>query len=104
MNNLYNYILQRTYGEKTMLPSDEEIKEKIRKFREETMLKKYCEACPFDYSNCEICLYIMGSFPHIPTLRWLADFNEYESSSADCPCLLYGPEYTAEKIAEFMGE
>ena len=95
-----------------MLPPDDEIRKMIRVFREKYPLLEYCRVCPFPSSsidkpaNCPICYYIMNTMPHIPGLQLLGMTNyiSYQPCYMPCPCVLYGAEYTSQKIAQFMGE
>jgi len=85
--------------------------------------------CPFsdlNYKNgmntrqgCSICKNIMGTMPHVHTLipktitfAWRVPTPGkvhptavmYDVYTGRCPCLLYGTDFVAKKITEFMGE
>jgi len=101
------------------MKSDEEIKEAIREFREYCAPEKRQHQCPFDKFNrvddydvlgaqegCLVCKRIMGTLPHLHTLRVteIAGRDYYSLDTGACPCILYGREYTVNKIKKFMGE
>ena len=100
---------------------DEEIREMIREFRESYLPKDFCMECPFMANGkflCSLCTRIFNLMPPIADsyftediyygyfrIVWVKHMNFSKSSHKEtCPCYVYGPEYTAEKIAEFMGE
>jgi len=67
--------------------------------------------------GCLVCKRIMGTLkywktryqladPHLHTLRVteIAGRDYYSLDTGACPCILYGREYTVNKIKKFMGE
>jgi len=89
--------------------TDDEIREMIRGFRNDHHPLEYCNRCPFvkrsrfylkNYYCFSCCSRIFGYF----SIRRDHYNKACGPPRMSCPCFLYGPEYTAEKIAEFMGE
>jgi len=87
--------------------TDEEIREMIREFRRRTRPEHRCEDCPFPgrlVVCCRICDRLFKRISPFCRLIYNPVFRCYKTVKLNCPCSLYGPEYTAEKIAKFMDE
>jgi hypothetical protein len=90
-----------------MIPDDEKIRKIIRRFRAIRPPEKYCKDCPFfgkHYDPCLICRHVFKMMPHIHPSIYGKRLNRWYKLGPACPCMRYGPEYTAEKVAEFMNE
>ena len=95
---------------------DNEIREKIRKFREIHSEREYRYTCPFRSGSqclCSICSKIFKMTPPRAD-EYMSDgyymrHRYFRSRSLNvaiaktpCPCSLYGLEYVSKKVDEFM--
>jgi len=101
-----------------MIP-DEEIREMIRKFRNQYDPINRYYACPFfklhEFNNdsyeqrlCSVCSDIFKTMPPRSN-EFLCDLGyftkrRYHRHIPSCPCSLYGIRHVFKKISEFMGE